>query len=222
MNITAKYINHIELDNPFVYSRWNKINLYIFADANGHKYVWKTASRPIVDGVETKGIKRGNTYRFDATIKTETTYKGESETVVMRCKNFELLETPTPVVKQRITAEEQIATLKEGDTVIRMLYSRYKKHYADCETIVNSYDVLYGADGIERRVIKVIVRAGRMVASGTRGKEYSYYRFRTTDDELIDIKAVELKNAMRRAPQNSVYVGELSRDLYGAYRFHAE
>lgn len=220
MNITATFIKRFELDNPFSYSRWDKIKLNIFVDADGRKYVWKTASIPSVDGDETKGIRRGNTYNFDATFKEEKEYNGEMETVITRCKNFVTVDEYKP--KKRITAEEQMATLKEGDAVIRMLYSRYKAHYADCETIVNSYEILYGADGIERRVIKVIVRAGRMVASGTRGKEYSYFRFKSPAGPYVDIKAISLENAVKRAPKDSTYVGEASKRLHGGYGFNAD
>ncbi len=57
----------------------------------------------------------------------------------------------------------------------RMLYSRYKKHYADCEVVRGSYDE-------EDRTIVVLVPEGRMKPSGTRGERYKYF----TNIRLLD------------------------------------
>lgn len=220
MTITAKLIKRIEMDNPFSYSKWDVIYLNVFADADGYKYIWKTSTTPIFE--KSNVFRCGNTFTFDATFKERKEYKGEIETVVTRCKNFVLVDEYKPVPKKRITAEEQLATLKDGDTVIRMAYARYKKHYSDCETVVDSFETLYGWDGIERKVIKVIIRDGRMVASGTRGKEFAYYRFQSPAGPYVDIKAITLENAIKRAPKDSVYIGALTRRLHGGYGFDTD
>ena len=216
MTITATYIHCSSFDN--LYSNWRPFNIYVFKDTEGHKYVWKSSTCPML--AEGALFRVGNTYKFDATVKEETIYKGEPETILTRCKNFELVEETQVITKKhRITRDEQLATLNEGDQVIRMAYSRYKEHYADCETVVDSYQELYGYDGITRRVIEVIVKKGRMKKSGTRGEEYSYYRFQTSSGELVDLKAISLDNAMRRAKDDWAYVGELTRNLQGGYNF---
>lgn len=53
---------------------------------------------------------------------------------------------------------------------IRMLYSAYKKHYPDCETVRGSYDS-------ESKSIIVIIPDGRMKSSGVRGKRFMWLHY---------------------------------------------
>lgn len=57
-----------------------------------------------------------------------------------------------------------------------MSYSRYKKHYSDCETVRGSYNNI-------QKTIKVMIPEGRMKKSGVRGKRFSGYEFEITDRE---------------------------------------
>lgn len=51
---------------------------------------------------------------------------------------------------------------------VRMLYSQYKKHYADCKTVPGTYDEV-------ERTITVILPDGRIKPSGVRGKSFHRY-----------------------------------------------
>lgn len=54
--------------------------------------------------------------------------------------------------------------------IVRMLYSRYKNHYSDCETVWDSYDK-------KSKTIEVIVPEGRMKPSGVRGQTFKHMMF---------------------------------------------
>lgn len=82
----------------------------------------------------------------------------------------------------------------------RMLYRRYKTSYADCETVLGSYDP-------SSKTIIVLLPDGRMKPSGTRGQAYHYYEFTGTENATgrkvrCPIKAVSLGNAIKRLPSN--------------------
>lgn len=57
---------------------------------------------------------------------------------------------------------------------MRMLYRQYKAHYADCQTVPDSYDKV-------AKSIEVIIPESRMKPSGVRGQRFSGYQF-----DLID------------------------------------
>lgn len=76
---------------------------------------------------------------------------------------------------------------------IRMHYSRYKKHYSDCETEKESYDK-------STKTIVVIIPNGRMKKSGVRGKSFYGYKFRFTTKEgtfTVTYRAVCQENAVK-------------------------
>ena len=81
-------------------------------------------------------------------------------------------------------------------TVETMLYRRYKQHFADCETVVGSYDK-------KTKTIDVLVPDGRMKPSGTRGQTFHYMEFKgveiaTGRPVRCTIKATCLTNAIKR------------------------
>lgn len=85
----------------------------------------------------------------------------------------------------------------------RMTYKRYKQHYADCETICGSYDQ-------GTKTIVVLVPAGRMKPSGTRGQSFHYMEFNgveTATGRVVrcTIKATCLENAIKRLPKECIW-----------------
>lgn len=85
--------------------------------------------------------------------------------------------------------------LSGEDFIWRMPYKQYKEHYSDCETVAGSF---------ERRefrpcTIEIIVREGRLKASGVRGEHYSGYRLENENGEQVVYRAVKEENAIRRA-----------------------
>ena len=77
-----------------------------------------------------------------------------------------------------------------------MKYRQYKKHYADCETVAGSYD---DGGGHYEATIDVIIRNGRLKASGVRGKFYRGYQMQNESGEMVTYRAVSEENALRRA-----------------------
>lgn len=69
------------------------------------------------------------------------------------------------------------------DTIYRMAYSQYKKHYSDCETVYGSYSK-------SSKSIEVKVPAGRMKPSGVRGERFWTYRVKTVDNSGNPIELV--------------------------------
>lgn len=81
-------------------------------------------------------------------------------------------------------------------TVETMLYRRYKQHFADCETVVGSYDK-------NNKTIDVLLPDGRLKPSGVRGKTYHYMEFTgveiaTGRHVRCTIKATCRANAIKR------------------------
>lgn len=85
----------------------------------------------------------------------------------------------------------------------RMLYKRYKTSFSDCETVVGSYDP-------ETKTIIVLLPAGRMKPSGTRGRTYRYMEFNGVENATgrkvrCTIKAVSRENAIKRLPSDCTW-----------------
>lgn len=140
---------------------------------------------------------KGDTVTIKATIKGETEYNGEQQTEIQRVKLTGIIRKE--VVKQE---EKKPADLElhDGDEVLTMDYKRYKEHYADCETVAGSF---YRDEYTQVAYIKVIVRAGRMKASGVRGKRFSGYQIGFTDKngeyKHCSFRAVSEENALKQA-----------------------
>ena len=95
-------------------------------------------------------------------------------------------------------AEEQKASLRSEDFIWEMPYKQYKKHYADCETLAGSYRAPeYGV-----ATIKVIIREGRLKASGVRGRHFGGYQLINAKGVHVVYRAVSEENAIRRAEKD--------------------
>lgn len=85
----------------------------------------------------------------------------------------------------------------------RMLYRRYKTNFSDCETELGSYDP-------KSKTIIVLLPAGRMKPSGTRGRPFRHMEFTGTENATgrkvrCTIKAVSLENAIKRLPSDCTW-----------------
>ena len=79
---------------------------------------------------------------------------------------------------------------------VRMRYSAYKSHYADCKTEYGTYDEF-------SKTVIVLVPEGRMKPSGVRGKRYLYLRYngieRSTGYNVeVTVKAMSRENAVKQ------------------------
>lgn len=174
--------------------------IYTFADEAGQVYVWKTTA---FAGLESEDpaegwIIRGDTkYRFDglnkgdvitirATVKGQSEYKGQPQTEISRVKvlsrsvrgkTYAELQAEREAEREH-QKQEQLAGLAPGDWIWhRMPYKQYKDHYADCETVLDSFDRQNG-----NAYVDVIIREGRLKYSGTRGRHYAGYEYIWTED----------------------------------------
>ena len=171
--------------------------IYTFEDSAGNVYVWKTTAlvgmdREDADGtIWWDGARKGDTLTVRGTVKEHAEYKGVKQTVLSRVKVTEIVHATT---REELDAEkqrEQIDSLCDGDVIWRMPYRQYKDHYADCEVVAGSYDR-------DERTIKVIVRAGRLVPSGVRGRHFRRFIFADADGVRYGFRAVSEENAYRQ------------------------
>ena len=167
--------------------------IYTMKDAEGNLYVWKTTSsltnwQPDGDACKCVCIHKGDTMIISGTVKEHSEYKGEKQTVLTRCK-FSLVAHKQN--KQESKAQAQKASLAEGDFIWEMPYRQYKQHYSDCETIAGSYDEELGT-------VDVIIRAGRLKNSGTRGKHFMVFKFTFKDGKYACFRAVSEENAEKQ------------------------
>lgn len=88
-------------------------------------------------------------------------------------------------------------------TTETMLYRRYKQHFADCETVVGSYNK-------ENKTIYVLLPDGRLKPSGVRGKTFHYMEFKGVENATgrkvrCTIKATCVENAIKRLPTSCTW-----------------
>ena len=193
----------------------NEILVFTFEEVNTKKiYVWKTSGSGF-------NANYNSILRIKGTIKCETEYKGIKQIEIQRVKLLEVVERAK--TKQELAEEkekEQLASLKDGDTILTMTYKNYKEHYADCETLANSY---CEKDMIHDRVqasIKVIVRNGRLKNSGVRNKCFSTYElFNAVKGIKCCFYAVCSENACKQAvkafPYTTVEQWEVHKIYHG-------
>ena len=176
-------------------SCYGEQHVHKFTDTNGNVLVWKTQNLKENSGKNRELIPEGSKVTIKATIKNYQEYKGEAQTVIIRCK-FDIIEkAATKKEKQTEKKKEQVASLQDGDQIITMTYKNYKEHYADCETVAGSFSKDNG-----RATIDIIVRASRMVASGVRGQRFSTYVFlNKLTKKKICFYAVCEENALKQA-----------------------
>lgn len=189
--------------------------IYTMCDADSNVLVWKTTKIlnviPDADVIK-KGdidvIKKGDIFEITGTIKEHSEYKGVKQTHLTRCKFSLIAHKPTAhqIDEKTIRREKQLASLNDGDFIERMLYSRYKKHYSDCEVLEGSYNK---PDEHTLATIKVIIRKGRLKNSGVRGQHFKGYVFVSSDNIQTSYRAVSETNARK----------QLSRDYPNAENF---
>ena len=171
--------------------------IYLFDDDHGNTVAWKTSTIIKIEGLNENGastyIRKGDVIKVKATVKAHEEYKGEKQTAVTRLKVLELVSKHQELTDEQ-KKENQMATLEDGDRVVRMPYRQYKDHYADCETLAGTYKEIHGTGSIE-----VIIRDGRMKPSGVRGQHFSGYEFKNEDGLTVCYCAVSCENAQRRA-----------------------
>ena len=196
--------------------------IYNMVAEDGTVYVWKTTTfmcwneyldidprkanftdrkgRPY----DPKKINKGDKITIVASVKGQSEYNGQPQTeltrVTVQSREFaaETYEERMERIQREKDAKKQaqMESIKAGDKIWRMPYKQYKEHYADCETVIDSYE----KDVHQKQAtIEVIIRAGRLKASGTRFQRYAGYRLKNEEGNLITYRAVCEENAIKRA-----------------------
>lgn len=183
--------------------------IYIFKDAEDVMLAWKTTSVIGLDIEKENGIVefvpvfRGDKIRVTASIKGEDQYNGDPQVVITRVKVNEIIEKAlTKADKIRMKKEEQLASLGEGDFIWQMPYRQYKAHYSDCEILAGSYSDHNAKGEMIHPVITVIIRDGRLKASGVRGKHFSGWEFINELKNFVCYRAVSEENALKRCQKD--------------------
>lgn len=220
--IKVKVINSYGYEAPAFTYGYETHYIHTFKDEDGKVYVWKTTKSLMIEKpytgkkghhnfedrngnpVEYSAINKGSVIRIAATVKGESEYKGQPQTVINRVKVLEVIEASLSKEEWiQKKAEEQLASLNENDCVLEMPYRQYKNHYSDCEAVAGSYTEYLDSKGyfIQSPTIKVIIREGRMKNSGTRGKRFNYFviTYEVNGEEIIDdFKAINEENAIKQ------------------------
>lgn len=178
------------------------VNIYKMVDESD-VYVWKTTSDLTFDDYQ---IYKDSVIVIAATVKGESEYNGEKQIEVNRVKVKEVIELGKSweqIQTEREEAREakrveQLASLKGEDFIWRMPYKQYKERYADCETVIDSFNrPRFGTASIE-----VIIREGRLKVSGVRGKHFHSFRLGWEEEDgkhTSPFVAVDLDHAMAQA-----------------------
>lgn len=201
LKITASYKKSFEYTD-YKFSYYGTVHfIHTFTDADGNIIVWKSTNcvEWVKDGYY-EFIPEGSVVELTGTVKDHSDYKGIEQTVFTRCR-FKLLEKVKS--KEDIMAEkaaEQLASLSGKDFIWTMPYKQYKEHYADCETVSGSYDNHEDSRGIRHSAatIDVIIREGRLKASGVRGKHFYGFEFTAEDEKRVCYRAVSEENARKQ------------------------
>lgn len=194
-------------------------NIFKFEDENGNCIVWNTTGwlkdKKFVDeNGMCKQIFPGSKIQVTATVKEHSEYKGTKQTVISRPR-FKLIELAKSLdeiqrekkATQEQMRKEQLESIKGKDFIWEMPYQQYKEHYSDCETVIGSYDGKIDNQGYQcgRPTIKVIIREGRLKASGVRGEHFKSFIFMSNELEPISgkpyrtaIRAISEENALKQ------------------------
>lgn len=182
---------------------YETVSIYKMTDDDGTIYVWKTTSWLAYND---EPINRGSVIVIAASIKGESEYNGEAQTELTRVKVKEVIEMGKSIEQiqaereqaRKTKRDEQMASLKGDDFIWRMPYKQYKERYADCETVIDSFNrPRFGTASIE-----VIIREGRLKASGVRGKHFHSFRLGWEEEDgkhTSPFVAVDLDHAMAQA-----------------------
>lgn len=185
-------------------------NVFKMEDEAGNCIVWDTTSwledKKFVDQFGScRHIWEGSKLILTATVKEHKEYKGTKQTVISRPK-FQLVElakSPDEIqmekeAEKKRKIEEQMETITSDDFIWEMPYKQYKEHYADCETIIDSYNSHEDSRVRIPATIKVIIRAGRLKNSGVRGEHFSGYEFTSPEGKFTCYRAVSEENARKQ------------------------
>lgn len=179
------------------------VSIYKMTDDTNNIYVWKTTGWLAYND---EGVNQNAIIMITATIKGESEYKGEKQTELSRVKVKEVLDvgkTWEQIQREKEMAREvkkaeQLASLKGDDFVWTMSYKQYKEHYSDCETVIDSFN----RPRCGTSTIDVIIREGRLKASGVRGKHFHSFCLGWDEDgkEVYGtFVAVDLDHAIAQA-----------------------
>lgn len=179
-----------------------KTYIYVFEDTTTHKVYSNITSKQHRVESTLEPLRAGDVVEFTCGVTDIVkTFRGEERTKIVRCSQF-ILRDHTDLggdyAKTFLKREKQLDSKQPGDMIITMTYSNYKKFYSDCETLAGSFEPAYNG---KAAIITVIIRAGRLKSSGTRGKQYCYYVFQEVgkdDAEQVTIKAMSEDNARKQ------------------------
>lgn len=224
IEITVTMKNVYEYKRPAYGYGYETAYIYSMETEDGTAYVWKTTVFLYEEDEEgnPKGrINKGDIIRIKATVKGQSEYNGQPQNELTRVKLVERIfkaKTWEEIQEERKAAreakvQEQRDSLSGEDFIWRMPYRQYKEHYSDCETIIGSFDRIRGV-----ATIQVIVREGRLKASGVRGEHYRGYRLQNEEGEQVVYRTVKEENAIRRAEKEFGGTWECIR-IYNYDRF---
>lgn len=207
-------INGISYISRFSYIEQENY-IYIMKDDSGNVFVWKTSKTLVFDVPGKIGqcdcIRKGDRMKITGTVKEHKDYKGEKQTVLTRCRFSLIAHKPD---EKAIKREQQLSSLKDGDIIERMPYKQYKEHYADCETVVDSYE----KNDRFPATIQVIIRKGRLKKSGVRGKHFSGYIFVTDTGNKVSYRAVSEENARKQMKKD--FPNSEDWELFQIFRYN--
>ena len=206
------------------YFSWRptEVTIYTMEDADGNVLVWKTSAvlgmdKTNPDGtIWFDGVRKGDTFTFKATVKEHSEYKGTRQTVLTRVKVSSVEHGPTKEERDAAKAEAQKASLQGEDFIWEMPYKQYKEHYSDCETVAGSFRERY--DG--KAVIEVIIREGRLVPNGTRGRHYKGFQFEAQNIGKTTYYAISEETARRRLLKDFPETSDADWELVHIFVYH--
>ena len=195
--------------------------IYTMEGEDGTVYVWKTGTlfhglkksdKPHGYMIDKDGqvwdiipIRKGDVLKIKASVKGHGEYNGQPQTEVQRVKLIDVIsggKTVEEIQAEKEAAmeakkQEQADSIGENDLVWTMPYRQYKEHYSDCETVIDSYEDRNG-----NKVIKVIIREGRLKNSGVRGRHFRGFEVEFKDENgkkaRCTFRAVSEENALKQ------------------------
>ena len=194
------------VDYSFNY-RGSVRRIYTMQDDNANLLVWKTNSCMSLEVNKDRNgnsifhvAQKGDLIKIVGTVKEHSIYKGVEQTILQRVK-FSFLDMSVSYQEKKAAKQkEQLSTLSERDFIWEMPYKQYKEHYSDCETLYDSYNdhAEENCSKFTPATIVVIIREGRLKASGVRGEHFSGYQMENELGDKCVYRAVSEENALKR------------------------
>lgn len=185
VEIKVKLVGEYQYDRKkYASYGYETVSIYKMVDDDDIIYVWKTTSWLAYND---EPINRGSVLVIAASVKGQSEYNGEMQTELTRIKVKEVIEMGKSIEQiqaereqaRKAKRDEQMASLKGEDFVWTMPYKQYKERYSDCETVIDSFvRPRFGVSYID-----VIIREGRLKASGVRGKHFHSYRLAWEEED---------------------------------------